>query len=152
MMNNKAFIFSLFVLLLTLGLTIWQGQRGKPAVLQTRLEALPKDLAGYQGSDSRFPDSVYRELNADYVVAHKDGVNNVLLHWYQSDGTKVLSNGFQQNIQRFVGRILHNRNDGAYVQVSAFTTGDDVASTRLRLKDFAREVLNLLPEYWPVEG
>ncbi|BCA79493.1 exosortase C-terminal domain/associated protein EpsI [Desulfuromonas sp. AOP6] len=216
MINNKAFFFALFLLLLTLGLTIWQGQRGKPAVLQTRLETLPKDLAGYLGRDNRFPDSVYRELNADlhvyrhylgtngqvdlyigyygtakggrtghnpyaclpgagwaivessaiqvptsyrpegvtlnYVVAHKDGVNNVLLHWYQSDGTKVLANGFQQNIQRFVGRILHNRNDGAYVQVSAFTTGDEVASTRLKLENFAREVLNLLPEYWPVEG
>lgn len=215
-MNNKAFVFSLFVLLFTLGLTTWQGQRGKPAVLQTRLEALPKDLAGYQGSDGRFPDSVYRELNADlhvyrhylgedgqvdlyigyygtakggrtghnpyaclpgagwaiierseievptsyrpdgvtlnYVVAHKDGVSNVLLHWYQAAGTKVLANGMQQNLQRFVGRIAHNRNDGAYVQVSAFATDEEILPTQLRLKDFAREVLDLLPEYWPVEG
>jgi len=215
-MNHKAFIFSLFILLLALGATAWQGQRGKPEVLQTRLETLPKELAGYQGSEGRFPDSVYRELNADlhvyrhylgpagqvdlyigyygtakggrtghnpyaclpgagwaivergemevptsyrtdgvilnYVVARKDGVNNVLLHWYQTAGTKVLASGLQQNTQRFVGRILHNRNDGAYVQVSAFATDDEVSSTRSRLKDFAGEVLDLLPVYWPVEG
>jgi len=88
----------------------------------------------------------------NYVVARKDGINNLMLHWYQTAGDRVLSTGLQQNIERFRGRVLDNRNDGAYVQVSAFTTGDDVASTRLRLKDFAREVLNLLPEYWPVEG
>jgi EpsI family protein len=215
MMNNKAFSFALLILLLTLGFTVLLGQRGKPVILQTNLENLPKELGGYHGSDDRFSDSVYRELNADqhvyrhylgpagkidlyigyygtakggrtghnpsaclpgsgwaivergqlqvqtsyrpdgvtinYAVATKDGLNNVLLHWYQAAGTKVLANGFQQNIQRFVGRILYNRNDGAYVQVSSLAGEDEISSVKEKLKVFAMDILELLPTYWPVE-
>lgn len=91
-------------------------------------------------------------VTLNYVVASKDGLNNVLLHWYQTDGTKVLATGLQQNVQRFVGRVLHNRNDGAYVQVSALSNDALVESTLERIKVFAGQVLELLPAHWPVEG
>jgi hypothetical protein len=85
------------------------------------------------------------------VVAKKDGVNNVMLHWYQSAGGRVLNTGLEQNIQRFFGRTLHNRNDGAYVQVSSLADEEGVASARMQLLEFAEKLLVVLPEYWPVE-
>ena len=90
-------------------------------------------------------------VKVNYVVASKDGVNNVMLHWYQTAGTRVLATGLQQNIQRFKGRVLHNRNDGAYVQVNALALESEIIDARVMARDFAQEVLELLPEYWPEE-
>lgn len=91
-------------------------------------------------------------VDLNYVIAEKNDVRNVMLHWYQSAGTRILASGFQQNIQRFEGLLLRNRNDGAYVQVSAFTGNKEgVATTLGTLKKFARALLELLPAYWPVE-
>ncbi len=91
-------------------------------------------------------------VRINYVVSRKDGINNVMLHWYQSSGTRVLATGLQQNIQRFRGRVLHNRNDGAFVSVSALASDQQILMTKEMVQQFAREVLELLPGYWPVEG
>ena len=90
------------------------------------------------------------QVNA--IVAKKGDTYNLMLHWYQSAGSKVLTTGLQQNLQRFLGRLIHNRNDGAYIQVSTLTTAQDAASIQNRLALFAEEVLKLLPDYWPEEG
>lgn len=216
MLDNKRFLIALFTLLLTLAIVLRISQRGVPLVLQTNLENLPMEISGYIGSDDRFSDEVYAELNADqhvyrhykgslgeinlyigyygtakggrtghnpyaclpgsgwaivergvvtvptsyrpdgvtlnYLVASKDGVNNVLLHWYQAAGTQVLATGLQQNVQRFTGRVLHNRNDGAYVQVSSFAEAEYVSEIRATVQDFAQRILEQLPAYWPLEG
>lgn len=217
MIDNRRFVLTLMTFLLAAGVLLVVAGRGIPEVLQTNLENLPRQIAGYQGIDDRFPDKVYLELNADqhvyrhynnedgrtvdlyigyygtakggrtghnpyaclpgsgwaivergqvrvatsyrpngvtlnYLVASKDGLSNVMLHWYQSAGTKVLPTGLQQNLQQFAGRVLHNRNDGAYVQVSALTGDSEVDETRERIKAFARYVLDYLPAHWPVEG
>lgn len=91
-------------------------------------------------------------VDLSYLIASKDDQFNVMLHWYQTAGDKILTTGFQQNIQRFIGRVLSNRNDGAYVQVSALTTRSHLVETKDYLRDFAQEVLELLPDYWPLEG
>ena len=90
------------------------------------------------------------QVNA--VVAKKGEVYNVMLHWYQAAGTRILSTGLQQNLQRFQGRLLYNRNDGAYVQVYAMADTEDIATVQQRLAAFSEEILELLPEYWPEEG
>ena len=94
-----------------------------------------------------FPNSV--EVN--YILARRGGVEKTVLHWYQSAGRKVLSTGIKMNIQRFIGRIFHNRNDGAFVEVSAFSIDGHIRESKSLVKLFAQEVLDLLPEYWPVE-
>jgi EpsI family protein len=91
-------------------------------------------------------------VRVNYVVSSKDGVNNVMLHWYQSTGTRVLATGLQQNIQRFRGRVFLNRDDGAFVQVSTLVGDQGIPTAREMVQGFAREVLELLPAYWPVEG
>ena len=90
------------------------------------------------------------EVNA--VVARKGEVYNVMLHWYQSAGTQILATGLQQNLQRFWGRLLYNRNDGAYVQLSSLVDEKDISSTKENLSTFAEQMLVLIPEYWPEEA
>ena len=214
-MHMKNFLFAALMLGLTLFLVVKISARGEPVVLKTNLENLPMHIAGYQGMEDSFPQTVYDALQADFhlyrhyrtpqeelslyigyygtakggrtghnpfgclpgagwgivdsetivlkpgyhpqgvevnsVVARRGEVYNVMLHWYQSAGTKVLASGLQQNLQRFQGRVLHNRNDGAYVQVYAMTEEQDIAIVQERLAAFAVEVLELLPEYWPEE-
>lgn len=86
-----------------------------------------------------------------YVLARKDDANTVMLHWYQTAGKTVVSMGFKQNIERFKGRVWKNRNDGAFVRVSANCLDADLAKNKMMVERFAETVLNLLPDYWPEE-
>lgn len=92
-----------------------------------------------------------RSVPVNYILSRKDGANTVMLHWYQAAGSKVLTTGLAQNIERFKGRVLHNRNDGAFVQVTTNSGVGDVQNARQRVEKFAEIILNLLPNYWPEE-
>lgn len=89
------------------------------------------------------------ELN--YLQARRNGINTVMVHWYQTAGSTVISTGIQQNIKKFWGRILHNRNDGAFIQITSQVSDEMVAGVETKTRNFAEKVLQLLPEYWPVE-
>lgn len=89
------------------------------------------------------------ELN--YVQARRNGVNTVMVHWYQTTGSTVISTGIQQNIKKFLGRILRNRNDGAFIQITSQVPDEMVAGTEIKTRNFAENVIQLLPAYWPVE-
>lgn len=215
-MKSKSFIFSLSLFLLAgmgVAMIAW---RGEPRVIETKLENLPMEIAGFRGLEGRFPDSVYKELNADrhvyrhyrdrtgrqvhlyigyygtakggrtghnpyaclpgagwaiiearnlrlktrkfadgvdlnWVLARKGEVYETVIHWYQSAGVIVLATGFDQNIQRFLGRILHNRNDGAFVRVSVLTHEEGLPAAGDLARSFSVNILDLLPDYWPVE-
>ncbi|MBT1070836.1 exosortase C-terminal domain/associated protein EpsI [Pelotalea chapellei] len=216
MISRKSFLASVIMLLTTIALVGLVFARPEPAVVQTGLERLPLNLAGYHAIEDRFPEEVTRELNADisiyrhyradagtplslyvgyygtakggrtghnpyaclpgagwaivdtrtvmiphsnqttadkvnYVQARRDGLNTVMLHWYQTSGTKVLSTGVGQNIERIRGRLLRNRNDGAFVQLSMQVPDDQVTNAAAKLQQFAGNVLEQLPKYWPVE-
>ena len=58
---------------------------------------------------------------------------------------------YEKNIQRFTGRLFRNRNDGAFVRVSAISDGNRLKQAKFLVQRFSQEVLNLLPEYWPIE-
>jgi len=215
-MTNKSLSISLVILLSTIVLVGLIAQRGEPVVVKTNLENLPMEIAGYKATEDFFPDSVYKELNADrhvyrhyrnadgkqinlyigyygtakggrtghnpfgclpgagwgilevrqlklktnrypdgvsvnLILAHKGETYESVLHWYQSAGDKVLSTGIQQNIQRFIGRILYNRNDGAFVRVSVLTKQKGIEEANSLAKSFSEQIVDLLPSYWPVE-
>ena len=96
-------------------------------------------------------DYLNKEVSVNYLLIKKGLIYDCILHWYQSAGTKVLDSGFKQNLQRFIGRTLYNRNDGAFVRVSVSTNKDGIENANQLVKAFAEEILNLLPSYWPVE-
>ena len=215
-MSKKSFFTSITILVIAIVLVILISQRGEPTVVKTNLENLPMEIAGYKGTEDFFPDSVYKELNADrhvyrhyrnaegkaidlyvgyygtakggrtghnpyaclpgggwgivetkkvslktnnypkgvsvnYILARKGETYESVLHWYQSAGNKVLSTGIQQNIDRFIGRTFYNRNDGAFVRVSVFGKGEYLKEANLLAKSFAEKILDLLPNYWPIE-
>lgn len=91
------------------------------------------------------------DTELDYVHARRDGINTVMVHWYQTAGSTVISTGIQQNIKKFLGRILRNRNDGAFIQITSQVPDEMVAGAEIKTRYFAENVLQLLPEYWPVE-
>jgi EpsI family protein len=87
----------------------------------------------------------------NYILARKGETYESVLHWYQSAGNKVLSTGIQQNIERFKGRVFHNRNDGAFLRVSVVTGEKGIEEAKLLAKSFSEKILDLLPHYWPIE-
>jgi len=87
----------------------------------------------------------------NYVRAKRDGVNTVMVHWYQTAGSTVAATGIRQNIEKFWGRLLHNRNDGAFVQITAQVRDEEVEPALRKIENFSGQVLELLPRYWPVE-
>lgn len=90
-------------------------------------------------------------VTLNYLISEKNNMVKYMLHWYQSAGTKVLDSGLKRNIQRFIGRLVYNRNDGAYIQVSMSRVGSPVKVIPRQLIQFTQAILNLLPEYWPEE-
>jgi len=91
------------------------------------------------------------DVEVNYVHARRNGFNTIMLHWYQTAGSTVLVGGIQQNIERFWGRLLRNRNDGAFVQVTSQVSDEMVAEAGTKVQNFAEKVIQLLPGYWPVE-
>jgi len=47
--------------------------------------------------------------------------------------------------------IFRNRNDGAFVRITLLADKKDGGAAKKRAELFAEQVLNLLPNYWPVE-
>lgn len=215
-MLDKPFYISLIILLATITFVFLISRRGEPVVIATNLENIPMLIAGFNATEDLFPESVYKELNADlhvyrhyrsdddrrvdlyigyygtakggrtghnpyaclpgagwaiinshkvriigkyypngvdvnYILTRKGANYEIILHWYQSAGSKVLATGIQMNIQRFIGRIFNNRNDGAFVRVSVFSLDGNIREAESLVKFFAQEVLDILPEYWAVE-
>jgi EpsI family protein len=91
-------------------------------------------------------------VRVNYILARKGEVYDSVLHWYQSDRDKILSSGIQQNLQRFFGRVFRNRNDGAFVRVSVMSREGGIEQSRELVQMFSKEILKLLPQYWPQEA
>lgn len=91
------------------------------------------------------------KISLNYIISKNQNITRYMIHWYQSSKSKVLDSGFKRNIHRFVSKIVHNKNDGAYVQVSTTIGNTTEKKVPQFLKEFANEIVKLLPEYWPEE-
>lgn len=96
-------------------------------------------------------DGMDKQYKVNFTTTQKNEIFNVMIHWYHSAGTKVLGSGLEQNIQRFISQITKNRNDGAFIRISASASKNEIEKVRLGLNEFAAKILTLLPQYWPVE-
>jgi EpsI family protein len=90
-------------------------------------------------------------VDVNYILAKKGSLYEILLFWYQSLGDRIISNGIQQNLFRFVGSVSNNRTDGVFVQVSALCRKSSIQETIFKTTSFAEKVIEILPHYWPVE-
>ncbi len=87
----------------------------------------------------------------EYRVA-RPGERRLVHFWFRSHRATGLLSGLQLNLDRFVGRLVHGRADGALVRISTPVEGegDDVAA-RSRLLAFAADLDPMLGEHWPSE-
>lgn len=90
-------------------------------------------------------------IPVNYLVSTKGDSIITTIYWYQSGGTKVMSNGIRQNIQRFRDMIFNNKNDGAFIRVTVISDKEDAVAASKLAESFSEQILNLLPNYWPVE-
>jgi len=90
-----------------------------------------------------------KKISINEMLIQKDEEKRIVLYWYQS-GNKVLDTGIKQNLHRFFSRIFKNRDDGAFVRISASMNGNP-QSILSHVYLFTKRVLTLLPYYWPQE-
>ena len=79
-MSTKSFTISLIILLATIASVAAIASRGETVVVATNLENLPMEIAGFKATEDFFPDSVYKELDAD---------KHVYRHYRSEDGRQV---------------------------------------------------------------
>jgi EpsI family protein len=79
-MSKRPLIVSVAVLLAALAFIVTISQRGVPRVIATNLENLPMAIGGYIGSEDRFSQAVYDELNAD---------RNIYRHYRNEQGDQI---------------------------------------------------------------
>lgn len=77
--------------------------------------------------------------------------NEIVFHWYQTMRKKVLVSGIDINLHRFKNLILYNRNDGAFIRVSAPITQSQI-DTKSKIKHFIKMIFPLIAEHWPKES
>ncbi|MBC2696066.1 MAG: EpsI family protein [Desulfobacteraceae bacterium] len=97
------------------------------------------------------PEGYTKPVQLNYLLVQQGDVFKTVLHWYQSAGNKVLKSGLDQNIQRFISRVLYNRNDGAFIRVTVDMNSKKIGAGEKLTTKFAKKVLTLLHQYWPEE-
>lgn len=98
----------------------------------------------------KFLDENKTTVELTRLLITKDNEKQIVYHWYQSSRNQILSNGIEQNIHRFKMLLLHNRNDGAFVRVSA-TVKESIPATENNLIPFIGKVIPLIEQHWPIE-
>lgn len=82
-MSNKSFGSTLLMLVVSLCTMLSISHRSVPVVVKTNLENIPMVIDGYFASEDSFPESVYRELNADkHVYRHYRSRNGKQMDLY----------------------------------------------------------------------
>jgi EpsI family protein len=95
------------------------------------------------------------QRRANEIVVEKDGERRLVHFWYRSSRRSGMLGGFDQAVERVLGRILTGRADGSLVRLSApldaSVGGADREQARSRLISFGQLLVPLLSEHWPSE-
>ncbi len=83
----------------------------------------------------------------------RDGERERLVHfWYQSHRRLDLLDGFEQAMDRMVGRVMDGRADGSLVRLSTpLHPAESIETARARLTGFGARLVPHLAENWPGE-
>jgi EpsI family protein len=92
-----------------------------------------------------------RDLRVNEYLVERDGERRLVHFWYRSVQRTGMLGGWDQNVDRFVGRLTEGRADGALIRISTPLSGEDEVSARGRLLGFASALDPLLAERWPTE-
>jgi EpsI family protein len=91
------------------------------------------------------------DLRVNEYLVEQNGERRLVQFWYRSAHRTGMLGGWDQNLDRFVGRLTDGRADGALIRISTPLIGGDEVSARSRLLAFASEVDPLIGERWPTE-
>jgi len=92
-----------------------------------------------------------RGFEVNELEVEKDGQRALVHFWYRSFRSTGLLDGVDQAWDRFLGRLRHDRSDGALVRLSSALGPDDLVVVRSRLLGFGERLDGLLDEHWPEE-
>jgi EpsI family protein len=95
-------------------------------------------------------DGKERTITLNSLQAIKGEITEFVYYWYQSQGNEVLASGIEQNLHRFKNKILYNRNDGAFLRVSAPIIRS-LSYTENRIQSFIKDIFPLIVKHWPKE-
>jgi EpsI family protein len=91
------------------------------------------------------------ELAVNEYLVEREGERRLVHFWFRSNRRTGMLSGWDQNLDRFVGRLRSGRADGALIRISTPLPDDNVVSARGRLMAFASLVDPLIAERWPSE-
>jgi EpsI family protein len=92
------------------------------------------------------------QLRVNEFVVAREGERRLVHFWYRSHRRTGILGGWSQNLDRFAGRILDNRADGALIRISTELEGEEVVMARGRLMSFASRLDPLIADRWPTES
>jgi len=79
------------------------------------------------------------------------GEQHLVHFWFRSFRRTGLLGGFDQTLDRLMGRLFQGRADGSLVRISTPISDDEMIPARSRLLSFAAELDRQLAAYWPDE-
>ena len=91
-----------------------------------------------------------KTITVNNLYATKGDQAEQTLYWLQNFRGTVMHNGFEQNFEKIYTKLFYNRNDGAFIRINSSVVSSR-EETILYQKEFIRQLLPLLPRYWPVE-
>lgn len=94
------------------------------------------------------PDGALR-VNEYLVVNARE--RRLVHFWYRSHRRTGILGGFDQNMDRLMGRLLDDRADGALVRLSTVIEEGDMIAARGRLLAFSSLLDPILANHWPTE-
>ncbi len=92
------------------------------------------------------------ELRVNEYLIEREGERRLVHYWYRSARRTGMLGGWDQNMDRFLGRLIDGRADGALIRISTPLYGDDDVGARGRLLGFASVLDPLIGERWPTES
>ncbi|HXV35791.1 MAG TPA: EpsI family protein [Myxococcota bacterium] len=92
------------------------------------------------------------DLRVNEYVVEREGRRQLVHFWYRSARRTGMLGGWDQNVDRLLGRLLDGRADGALIRISTPLYGDDEVNARGRLLGFASALDPLIGERWPTES
>ena len=91
------------------------------------------------------------ELRVNEYLVERGGERRLVHFWFRSSRRTGMLGGWDQNVDRFLGRLGSGRADGALIRVSTPLSSGDVVSARGRLMAFSSRLDPLIAERWPSE-
>ncbi|MCU0668066.1 MAG: EpsI family protein [Myxococcota bacterium] len=93
-----------------------------------------------------------RSFRVNEYLVEQDGARHLVLFWFRSHRRTGLLGGFDQTLDRLLGRLVGGRADGSLVRVSMPVRPGSEDLARTILRGFAADLDAQLGRHWPIEA